>query len=279
MTGSRPRDARPWESSHDRTGFGPRLWPAIAGTPSRVVWHPCLLGHNGQSVTAHPDSLFSEAMVMSVIVRIMEAAPDEASKLTTAPQSKKTSDRGAVTAAATPATPIPGEVISTWMDSWTFCKATAKSLSSYHWLPWLGGVSALLSALAATAVFTNLEEDHVSTVAKVAVGSVAVLVALITALQSWTSGRTKELVGQMSGFDRLHRKIERDIENHSKPVSDNDYAALDRSYAEDIRQQYIDLVTGMSQVSNRHWDAAKRDVRCEMEAELRRFGYLGATRG
>jgi len=175
-------------------------------------------------------------------------------------------------AAASP-TPIPGEVMSTWKDSWTFCKATAKALSSYHWVPWIGAASAVVSAVTATTVFANLGEDQVSTVAKVVVGSVAVLVAVLTALQSWTSSRVKTLVSQMNAFDRLHRKIERDIENHSRPPTDKHYVALDAEYAGDVRKQYLDLVTGMALVSNRHWDSARADVQRDMDDELRRFGY------
>jgi len=175
-------------------------------------------------------------------------------------------------------TPIPGEVMSTWMDSWTFCKATAKSLGSYHWVPWMGAASAVISALTATTVFASLDGDQASTTSKAVVGSVAALVAVLAALQSWTSSRVKALVGQMNAFDRLHRRIERDIENHSRPASSDEYVSLDAEYAGEVRKQYLDLVSGMAQVSNRHWDRAKEDVLHEMHDELRRFGYAGYGR-
>ena len=97
-------------------------------------------------------------------------------------------------------------------------------------------------------------------------------------LQSWTSSRVKALVGQMNAFDRLHRRIERDIENHSRPASSDEYVSLDAEYAGEVRKQYLDLVSGMAQVSNRHWDRAKEDVLHEMHDELRRFGYAGYGR-
>ncbi|MCL3862967.1 hypothetical protein [Actinotalea sp. K2] len=204
--------------------------------------------------------------ILAPKVAVVEDRPSGSAVRTTAAQASKA------------IAPIPCTVLSVWRDSWTFCKATAKALSWHHWVPWMGAASGLLSALSATAVFTNLQNDRVSTLAKALVGTVAVLAALVTALQSWTSARIKALTEQRNGFDELHTKITRDLEHHTRQPVDEGYVCIDDAYADGIRDTYKGLVAAMTPISNRFWDAASADVRRESQEQLRRLGLLDPVR-
>lgn len=149
------------------------------------------------------------------------------------------------------AEPVTGLVIGTWRDSWAFCKASAKALGAYHWVPWLGALAAVLSAVAATQVFTSLQDNAVSVTAQALVGGVAVLATAITALQAWTGSRTKALYEQQHAFHELHRRIERQLATTT---------SLPKGYAEDVEKQLTAITAGMAHLSNRAWDSAKKDV-------------------
>jgi hypothetical protein len=161
--------------------------------------------------------------------------------------------------------PVSGLLLSTWADAWTYCKATAKYLGSHHWVPWLGGVTAVLTAITAAEIFTKLQEDTVSTAARIAVGAVVLLATAITALQAWTGARIKGLNDQFLAFHELHRKIQRDVEARAA-------TPLPAGYADDVEKQLRGIIASMVPVSRRAWNDAKRDVLTEMGAELERLG-------
>jgi len=94
---------------------------------------------------------------------------------------------------------ISGLVLQTWRDGWTYCKASKKVVARYQWLPWLGGATAVVSALTGTTVFMTLQSED-STVSRILVASVALFTAAIAALQAWTTSRVKGLNEQAKRF-------------------------------------------------------------------------------
>lgn len=168
-----------------------------------------------------------------------------------------------VAAANTP--PISGLLVSTWTDAWTYCKATSKYVGAHHWVPWLGGATAVLSAITATEIFTSLQNEEFSITARVLVGVVMVLATAITALQAWTGSRIKALNDQANAFHKLHRKIQRDIETH---------AAGSETYVNDVETELRGIMASMVSVSNAAWDHAKADVILERDTELERLGVI-----
>ena len=169
--------------------------------------------------------------------------------------------RGAKASVPTGQPALSGLVAESWRDGWTYCKATAKLIDRHMWIPWLGGFAALLSAVSGTAVFATLEQDPAQW-AKIAVGTIAVLTALVSALQSWVTRRDEALRAQLKQFHRLHRGAAEKIEAHlsgSQP--------LPSDYARDLEASLADITAGMQNVGNRQWDKAKREV----EADMRDF--------
>jgi hypothetical protein len=162
------------------------------------------------------------------------------------PSNKASTDR-------IPGTPaMSGLAFQTWCDSWTFCKATARYTGHYHWVPWLGGLSAIISAISGTAVFISIQENQVATWQKVAVGSVAIATAVIAALQNWVSTRVKGLKDQRDKFHELHRSIERDLEDGQKTFGSE--------YAKTVEAKLKDITAGMNDLSPGTWDKAKGEM-------------------
>ena len=118
-------------------------------------------------------------------------------------------------------------VLSTWLQAWTNCHTTVKQIEGYAWVPKLSLVSALLSAVTGTAIFATLQDD-VGTPARVAVATVAVVAALMTAAQTWVAGQVKSLSAQEKALHQLHRRILSAIEASKKtPITATDAAAWD----------------------------------------------------
>jgi hypothetical protein len=153
--------------------------------------------------------------------------------------------------------PVSGLVLQTWRDGWTYCKATAKYLDRHQWVPWLSAAAALTSAATGTVVFASLQTSP-SRGAQIAVGSVAVAVALITALQGWAASRIKALSDQRDKFHEFHRRVQRDIEQaDGKPLGDG--------YADRIEKELASIAAGMVRVGNRSWDQAKQEMKQDMK--------------
>ena len=170
------------------------------------------------------------------------------------------------------ADPVSGLLLSTWRDTWTFCKATAKYGDLLHWAPWLGGVSAVLTAVTAMELFRGLQDDTVSTTARVLVASVMVISTIITALQTWTATRIKSLDDQCQKFHALHRKIHKAVEQRGT-------TAITTDQVDEFEIELAGIRSGMVKLSNRAWDAARRDVRSELDGELQRLGVISSALG
>jgi len=147
---------------------------------------------------------------------------------------------------------LPGVIRSTWLDGWTWCKASSKLLARHSWLPWLSAAAAVISAITATSVFVTLQQDTLSTWSRVVVGSVAALTAAITAIQGWSAARVKAINDQVSAFHKFHRKLQQDIEDSNK--------VLDDKYASDVEEELRGTMASMVGVSNRDWDKARKEV-------------------
>jgi hypothetical protein len=156
---------------------------------------------------------------------------------------------------------LSGLVAESWRDGWTYCKATAKLIDRHTWIPWLGAVAALLSAVAGTAVFATLQNDATQW-ARITVATIAVLTALVTALQSWVTRRDSDLRAQMKQFHRFHREAAEKIEALLQRRE-----ALPAGYPRELEEKLADITAGMMNVGNRQWDKAKREV----EADMRDF--------
>ena len=161
---------------------------------------------------------------------------------------------------------ISGLVLQTWRDGWTYCKASKKAVARYQWLPWLGGATAVVSALTGTTVFMTLQSED-STIGRIVVASVALFTAAIAALQAWTTSRVKGLNEQAKRFHEFHRRVHADLEARE------DLKVTD--YAKSIERDLSEITAGMSEPSNRAWHAAKAEMREDM-AEI--CPQLSATR-
>ena len=153
--------------------------------------------------------------------------------------------------------PVSGLVLQTWRDGWTYCKATAKYLDRHQWVPWLSAAAALTSAATGTVVFASLQTSP-SRGAQIAVGSIAVVVALITALQGWAASRIKALSDQRDEFHEFHRRVERDIEQAGG-------TPLEDGYADRIEKELSSITAGMVRVGNRSWDQAKQEMKQDLK--------------
>lgn len=159
---------------------------------------------------------------------------------------------------ATPAESRPeisGLVLQTWRDGWTYCKASKKAVARYQWLPWLGGATAVVSALTGTTVFMTLQSED-STLGRIVVASVALFTAAIAALQAWTTSRVKGLNEQAKRFHEFHRRVHADLETR-EDLKVKDYAAK-------IERDLGEITAGMSEPSNRAWQSAKAEMREDM---------------
>lgn len=152
-----------------------------------------------------------------------------------------------------------GRVLETWRDGWTYCKATAKALDRHQWVPWLSAAAAAASAITGTAVFATLQQDQVSTLARVVVGSVAAVTAVIAAVQGWAASRVRALTEQAQQFHSFHRDVARDIERLER-----DATPLGETYADDIDKKLESITAGMIHVGNWAWDKAKAEVESDM---------------
>jgi hypothetical protein len=159
--------------------------------------------------------------------------------------------------AADPATTqVPGLILETWRDAWTYCKATKRVVARFSWVPWLTGITALISAATGTTVFATMQANQVSTLSRVVIGTVAVGTALISALQVWTARRIAALNEQAHKFHEFHRKVEADLRNPA--------LSLSVEYANEIEEAMRGITAGMSEPSNSAWAAAKREMRQDM---------------
>jgi len=163
---------------------------------------------------------------------------------------------------------ISGLVLQTWRDGWTYCKASKKVVARYQWLPWLGGATAVVSALTGTTVFMTLQSED-STVSRILVASVALFTAAIAALQAWTTSRVKGLNEQAKRFHEFHRRVHADLENRRD--------LTEAGYASKIERELSEITAGMSEPSDRAWRAAKAEMRADMAEICPRLSGAGAT--
>lgn len=140
----------------------------------------------------------------------------------------------------------------TMKDAWAYCKATAKTVGRYQWVPGLGALTAVIAAITATTIFANLTEGSVSTAGRIVVGAVTVLSAVVGGLQTWANTRIKDLSTQQGKFHDLHRKIEADLDDRTEPPTEKEKDDWDKELA--------DIKAGMTGPSNREWDKARNEV-------------------
>lgn len=159
---------------------------------------------------------------------------------------------------AAPPPDVSGRLIETMLNTRTWCRATDRTISGYAWAGTLGLVTALIGAVTALEVFTNLEANQTSTAARVVVGMVLILTALVGALQSWTGQRTKSLGAQMAALHQLHRDIAAVIEKRAAtPITDADVDAFERRLSDMRGGTWIN-------VSERRFQAARQDIENEI---------------
>ncbi|MGC1215731.1 MAG: hypothetical protein WA890_31295 [Micromonospora sp.] len=153
-------------------------------------------------------------------------------------------------------------VLQTWRDAWIYCKATKKTVANYRWVPGLSAFAAVISAITGTTIFANWQSDEVSTLARVVVGGVVLVTAMITGLQAWTTSRIKALNDQAQKFHDFHRKVLADMESgkHRKG-----------GYPAEIERELEGIAAGMSEPSNRSWRAAKGEVENDILATCPQF--------
>jgi len=156
--------------------------------------------------------------------------------------------------------------IQSMRKAWIYSKATGKTISWYHWMPAITLGTAVISAVTGTTVFANLSSNP-ATWAKAVVASVAVLVAVVTALQSWLTNRVKSLGGQATQFHGLYRKIETRLLDRSKPLTQQDVDGFEA----DLKTVSDAMIT----ISNHAWNLARDEVDEEMKNE----GLWDALRG
>lgn len=148
-----------------------------------------------------------------------------------------------------------GLVLQTARDAWIYCKASKKMVAGNQMLPRLSASAAVLSGVTGAAIFVTIQEDP-ALWAKVVVGTVALVTAVITALQTWASSRIKTLNDQAHRFHQLHRDMMGDIEA-GKDLEDPDYASRREN-------ELRGLVVGISEPSPRAWAAAEESVDKDM---------------
>ena len=144
-----------------------------------------------------------------------------------------------------------GLVLQTARDAWIYCKASKKMAAGNQMLPRLSASAAVVSGVTGVSVFVTIQEDP-AVWAKIVVGAVAVVTAVITALQTWVASRIKTLNDQAHKFHQFHRDVIADIEAN-RDLADPDYA--NRREA-----QLQGLVVGISEPSPRAWAAAEKSV-------------------
>lgn len=110
----------------------------------------------------------------------------------------------------------------------------------------------MISAITATAIFANIQQNESSTWSRAVVGAVAASTAAITAVQGWTAARIKTLNDQVVAFHKFHRKLQQDVED-ARVIIDKDYAT---AVEEELRGVMASTIT----VSNRDWNKARREV-------------------
>lgn len=144
-----------------------------------------------------------------------------------------------------------GLVLQTARDAWIYCKASKKMAAGNQMLPRWSASAAVVSAVTGVSVFVTIQEDP-ALWAKIVVGAVAVVTAVITALQTWAASRIKTLNDQAHRFDQFHRDVMADIEA-DKDLEDPDYASRRET-------ELQGLVVGISEPSPRAWAAAEKSV-------------------
>ena len=149
-----------------------------------------------------------------------------------------------------------GLVLQTMRDAWIYCKASKKMAAGNQMLPWLSAAAVVISAGTGVTIFATLQQSP-ATWAKATVGAVTLLMAIITALQTWAASRIKTLNDQARKFHEFHRSVIADLEKN-KDLEDPEYAKK----AEDALQQ---IVVGISEPSLRAWANAEQRVDLEMQ--------------
>lgn len=159
-----------------------------------------------------------------------------------------------------------GLVIETVKDAWIYCKASKKMVAGNRMLPWLSGGAAVISAITGLAVFASLQASP-STPARIAVGAVAVITAVITALQTWTSSRIRSLNNQAHSFHEFHRRMMAELEAGMD--------LKDPNYAQQRETELQGLVAGINEPSPRLWGDSQERVDEEMRTL---FPHIAAQR-
>lgn len=144
-----------------------------------------------------------------------------------------------------------GLVLQTARDAWIYCKASKKMAAGNQMLPRLSASAAVVSAATGVSVFVTIQEDP-ALWAKIVVGAVAVVTAVVTALQTWAASRIKSLNDQAHRFHQFHREVMADIEAN-RDLGDPDYANRRET-------ELQGLVVGISEPSPRAWAAAEQSV-------------------
>ncbi|WP_156511248.1 hypothetical protein [Nocardia nova] len=151
--------------------------------------------------------------------------------------------------------PVSGRALQTWRDGWTYCKATKKVVARNQWLPRLNLVAAVVTALTGTAIFATIQVSQ-STAARVAVGSIVALTAVVSAVTAWVGSRIKGLNDQAHRFHEFHRKVQADF--------DAGRDLTEPGYEDRIEHELNGITAGMSEPSNKAW----REAKAEMEHDI-----------
>lgn len=159
-------------------------------------------------------------------------------------------------------------VLDTLRDSWTACRATSQILTTKtQWR--LGAASTIIAALTGTTVFATVSTNP-AVWARCVVGAAALLVALMTALQTWYSKQREALKKSMDQLHELHQEIETAIYNvqHGK--------ALPKGFEAAVKKRYDGIDVAGIPTAGRPW----RDAANEVEKIMwQQFGVGGPPAG